>query len=218
MIYIFEDRKGRMNQYYNSKFDTEILKEGIFDCFKDEMNLYINNNFQHADAVLFHKSYTFSNTGISSDDVKNLFFEKKIPFVYFSGGLKNSIILLDGINNGNVNSGDMYNNLSQFLDDYKQTGNVNIPLLIFGNKYLINSLLHMQFIVNSYFIDREMSSILTETDCDFLIDEALDVTLLENEFIKLKNTLAEWIECERNEKQADIKTLMNKIQELIDKY
>lgn len=218
MIYLFEDRKGRMNQYFNKAIDSTLIKEVIFDCKKENIDSYINNCYNNAQAIIFHKSYVFEDPSISSDDVKAAFLRRKTPFVYFSGGLKNNIIKENNLINGTVNSGDMYNNLSDFLDLIKQSEQANIPLLVYGKKYLLNSLLEMLFIINMYFFGRKLIDILTNDDYLFILDDAIDVSLFEEEFKQDKSNLINWVKFEKSRQEINIQFFLSHIQKIIDKY
>lgn len=142
MIYLFEDREGRMALFMKEEIDNSLLRRAVMDCKKDEVQNYIEEFFPDADLVLFHVSYTFPQPGVTNDSVREVFLSKGIPFVYFSGQSKNSIGSTDkGIQTADVSSEDMYMHLPDFIRDYKKTGKVNIPLLVYGKNYLMNSLL-----------------------------------------------------------------------------
>ncbi|KAA6340521.1 hypothetical protein EZS27_011617 [termite gut metagenome] len=222
MIYLFEDRKGRMNQFYNKSIDSNNLKEAIFDCTKDELERYVSENFPDAKAILFHRSYTFPKHNITNEDVKSFFVEKKIPFVFFSGGLSNNLYEENGIVLGDVNSGDMYKNLDLFLDELKLKRRINIPLLVYGKEYLINSLLAFQHRVMLYFVDKNNTDILAKSS----IEEIIEITKEElkgDDFTidkeKNKEKILDWLKKSiNNSNSISIGTLYIQIQKMINNY
>jgi hypothetical protein len=217
MIYLFEDRKGRMETYFKDILDVNIIKTGYLECKKAELETYLKDNFADAVAILFHSSYIFIDKQITNEDVKNYFKRNKVPFVYFSGNLSNNLIIENGLLNANVNSGDMYNNLNIFLAEYERNKTINIPKLVYGEKYLINSLMELQTITNIFLFDKTSNQFLTPNELSEIID-LTEARLKEVEFIEDKTKLLEWLK--RGIKQASIdkQTLTNQIQRLIDKY
>ena len=83
MIYLFEDRKGRMQEYIKEEINSSLFKESVFDCDLIDIDKYIDSQFNNADCILFHKSYVFPQSGITADFVKQKFINKEIPFVFF---------------------------------------------------------------------------------------------------------------------------------------
>ena len=73
MIYLFEDRKGRMEQYLSEHLDSDIINLAIIDCEKKDLTKYLSNNFSGSSAVIFHSSYSFNNKNITNEDVKKYF-------------------------------------------------------------------------------------------------------------------------------------------------
>ena len=146
MIYLFEDKEGRMAQYLNGKVDGNLLKRAVMMCTRnDDLDEYISNHFGDADAILFHVSYVFPDSGIKNDAVRNAFLKKGVPFIYFSGASNNNISRFEnGTAFADVRSSDMYANLPEFISRYGHSGKVNIPFLVYGKGYLKNSLLGLQ--------------------------------------------------------------------------
>ena len=79
MIYLFEDRKGRMQQYFQEQLDQAFIRESIIDCSLNKLEPYINAHYSDADCILFHKSYQFPSGDILPDNVKDLFLKKEFP-------------------------------------------------------------------------------------------------------------------------------------------
>ena len=150
MIYLFEDKEGRMELFLKETIDDGFLKKVVMNCKIDEITSYIEDHFSDADLVLFHKSYIFPQSGVTNEAVREAFLAKGIPFVYFSGQSSNSVGRTEkGIQTADVRSEDMYLHLPDFIQDYKQTGKANIPLLVFGKDYLMNTLLKVLEWVNN---------------------------------------------------------------------
>lgn len=212
MIYLFEDRKERMNQCFKGKMDDTIIKVSVFDCEKDGINLYIKDNYSDAKAILFHSSYTFPKNGYTIENVKAAFIEQKIPFIYFSGGLRNNII---NETTANVNSGDMYNNLPEFLDCYKNEKKIVIPLLVYGKRFLINSLLEMQNLITNYFFNKKYNDPIGKNDIDYIVDNIIDISLNLPKLKEDKDDLINWLKSSKN---PQISLILSQIQKLIDKY
>jgi len=217
MIYLFEDRKGRQELYLKEKLDNIVLKTALIDCKKSDLTNYLTNHFSDAKAILFHSSYSFNDNEITKEDIKKIYIEKKIPFIYFSGGLNNNIVVENGMSNANLNSGDMYKNLPIFLQEYKNNNKINVSLLIYGEKYLLNSLLELQSILTYYFFKKSNDYILIGNDYEDIID-IIDVRIKEDELKEDKTKLLNWIETEREKQKLNKQTLLSQIQKLTDNY
>jgi hypothetical protein len=213
MIYLFEDRKVRMQQSMDSKF----IKEGILNCEKENAGFYLKSNYSDAKCILFHKSYTFSQKGLSSDFIRQLFLQMGIPVIYFSGGLNNNLSFKQGLLIGDANSGDMYKNLNLFIKDYKNHGKPNIPLLIYGKKYLLNSLLELQYIINLILFDKKSNDLLNTLEMDDIVS-AIRPRINEPELKDFKISLIGWIENHMYEKRIKAADIKNYVQENINKY
>lgn len=218
MIYLFEDRKDRMESYLKDKLDSDIIQQVIIDCQKSDLEEYLTAKFSNADAVIFHLSYSFVDNKITHEDVKNFFLEKTIPFVYFSGGLNNSLFIENDIINGNINSGDMYKNIFNFLEYYKEREEVNIPLLINGKGYLLNSLLELQNVIALYLFDKTDEENLTEDDLHEIFD-LVDARLKEKELGEDKEKLLKWLDNQFLKEKVTVKkqTLLQLLQRMNDK-
>lgn len=217
MIYLFEDRKGRMEQYLKAHLDSDVIKVVLIDCGKDNLADYLTDNFSDSKAIIFHSSYSFNDKNITNEDVKKYFIGKKIPFVYFSGGLNNNLVIENGTTNGNVNSGDMYKNLIYFLKLFKEYGKINIPLLVYGEKYLLNSLLELQTVISLCLFAKPNNQPLTNSDYDEIID-LVDARIKEDELKEDKSKLLEWLGKAKQKLSLDKQTLLSQIQKLNDKY
>lgn len=217
MIYLFEDRKGRMEQYLKAHLDSDVIKVALIDCEKDNLSDYLTDNFSDSKAIIFHSSYSFNDKNITNENVKKYFIEKKIPFVYFSGGLNNNLVIENGATNGNVNSGDMYNNLEYFLKVYKEYGQINVPLLVYGEKYLLNSLLELQAVISLSLFAKPNDHSLTNSTYYEIID-LVDARIKEEELKEDKSKLLEWLGKAKQKLSLDKKTLLSQIQKLNDKY
>lgn len=222
MIYLFEDRIGRMNQYLKENINSNDFKIALVDCEKKDLFNYLNTNFYDANAILFHSSYTFKDDNITNEDVKKYFSDKKIPFIYFSGGLNNNIFIENGIVNGNVNSGDMYNNLLIFIEEFKTKSKINVPLLVHGEKYLLNSLLELQSIVSLYLFNKQCDFLLASNDYNEIID-LVEARIKEDELKNDKSKLLDFLnkqltKLDKQLTKVDKQTLLLQIQKMINKY
>lgn len=217
MIYLFEDRKGRMEQYKKGEIDCSILKEAIFDCTNENIEAYIENNFKNADCILFHRSYNFPDRKITSDLVKHIFINKQIPFVYFSGGLYNNVLLENHTYIGNVDSGDMYNNLELFLTNYSELNSPNIPLLVYGQGYLLNSLLELQNKICKKLFMYKDEQILNSDDLEEILD-IISPRIIEPELKKDKQKFEDWIENNIDENKITTRIIKSQLEKLIEKY
>jgi hypothetical protein len=217
MIYLFEDRKGRMQQYFNKALDTRLVEEKIFDCSAESIESYMIENFKDAECIIFHKSYSFPQDGITNNDVKQAFVNRKVPFVFFSGELKNNLLLENGIYTGTVNSGVMYNNLDRFIETYKKERKINIPLLVFGENYLLNSLLNLQYKINNMLFMKSKEDTLDEELLEEIKDEVI-LSINEADLAKDKDKIVKWLECNMDKKRISTLLLKSQIQMLIDKY
>jgi hypothetical protein len=217
MIYLFEDRKGRMEQYQKEHLDSGVIKIALIDCQKNDLTNYVIDNFSDSSAIIFHSSYSFNDKNITNEDVKKYFRDKKIPFIYFSGGLNNNLVIENGITNGNVNSGDMYKNLMNFLEVYKSQQRINVALLVYGEKYLLNSLLELQTIISLSLFDKANNLLLSIADFNEIID-LVDARLKEEELKEDKTKLLEWLNSEKGKQKLDKQTLLSQIQKLNYKY
>lgn len=218
MIYLFEDRQDRMAQYLKTKLDATYIKQALIDCSKENLLDYLKENYSDAITIIFHSSYIFSSKDITVQDIKGYFLKKKVPFIYFSGGLGNNLVLENGFINGNVNSGDMYKNLDYFIKHFSENQSVNIPILIYGKKYLLNSLLEFQYLINNYLFEKSNDYILSKIDFEKIID-FLDVRLKEKEFQKDKFMLIEWLKNQNvSSKYLTKDVLLNQIQKMIEEY
>lgn len=217
MIYLFEDRKGRMQQYLKQSIENEYLKESIFESTSENIVDYVNENYSDAKCILFHKSYQFPQNNITIDLVKNTFISKGISFVIFSGGNNNNIHIEKNVYTGTVNSGDMYNHLNTFLNYYRDKSIINIPLLLFGEKFLLNSLLALQNKINLYLFAKKSTDIIESDDLDSILDDIKN-RIKESELSEDKVKLCNWLESSKNDSSITVQLLKNQIQKLIDKY
>jgi len=218
MIYLFEDRKGRMESYFRDNLDSDLIKQVTIDCEKSKLIEYLKSNFSSATAVIFHLSYSFSDKSISNEDVRGFFVKQKTPFVYFSGGLNSSLVIENDLVNGNVNSGDMYNNISAFLEDFQSRDVVNIPLLVNGQGYLLNSLLELQSIITLYLFDKRNDDYLTKENLDEIID-LVDARFKEEELTTAREKLVRWLNNKNSKETVTVKkqVLLSQIQRMNDK-
>lgn len=137
MIYLFEDRKDRMKESFDIEKYSNLITDGVFVSGNTEIFF---KNISDAEVIILHKSYAFTGN-FTVDVFKNWCKESHKLLVIFSGGLTNGIV-----NNyyAESNSGDLYQNLPEFLNYYSKNSAINLPLLIFGKKYLLSQVKHFQ--------------------------------------------------------------------------
>ncbi len=218
MIYLFEDKEGRMALYMKAGIDQCLLKRAIMNCKRDEISQYIDDNYSDADAVLFHVSYSFPQSGVTNDVVREAFLSKGIPFVYFSGGSKNSLgTTPQGIPTADIRSEDMYSHLPSFIEEYRATGKINLPLLVFGKNYLMNSLLKATEWVNDQLWglkgDEPISPAIART-----LVSGIRSGMQEEELKEDKNTLLNFINEHFSSGDLTPDRLMTQIQKIIDRH
>lgn len=211
MIYLFEDRKDRMHQYLKEVVASVNLKEALFDCpLTMDIEEYVVTAFGDAKAILFHSSYKLASKSLTKEDVKASFLKKSIPFVFFSGGLENNFNEINGVPQAWVNHGDMYKNLSKFVEKFDNTGEVIIPILLYGSDYLLNDMLRFQKLTARYFSSQNPDYILSDEDIDILSNKIIEETLKNNEFSGFKQGFIDWLIDKQNSKSLyEVKTRFN---------
>lgn len=138
MIYLLEDRRDRFEQQLKVKLDERLIKtDATISCTKEEVEGYIKEHFSDAKLILMHRSYNFADSDITPIYLQSVFNEHGASVVIFSGGNSSNV----SNNNGTINSQDLYANLPWFIS---QNDEKNISKLIFGEKYLLNSLVAFQ--------------------------------------------------------------------------
>lgn len=218
MIYLFEDREGRMMRFLKGDIDSYLLKRAIMDCKKEELSNYIGEHFSDAELVLFHLSYVFPQSGVTNDSVREVFLSKGIPFVYFSGQSKNSIGRTpNGIQTADVRSEDMYTHLPVFIQAYKDTGRVNIPLLVYGKNYLMSSLLRVLEWTNNQLWELKNDEPLKSAKILLLI-AGISTRMQEDELEADKEALIEFINGHRSTGDLTPDLLLGQIQRIIDRH
>lgn len=217
MIYLFEDKEGRKAKYIQGTIDDSVLKSAIMNCSKDELEAYIDDNFKDADAVLFHVSYVFPKAGLTNDLVKDTFIKRGVPFVYFSGGSQCSISRNNDIMTADVRSEEMYRNLSDFVNEYKNNASINLPLLVYGKGYLMNSLLKIMELVNAalWKYDRTQSIGTMEL---MRIKSIITSRMQESELQLEKESLLNFIDSQRVLGTLTPDSIISELQTIIDKY
>lgn len=219
MIYLFEDRIERKNQYVRDNFDNPLIKEKIIDCKKlVELQNYIKTEFTDAKVILLHKSYNFDDKDFTIENFIQSFESLlNIPVILFSGGSRSNLIKKGNIITAEINSGIMYNNLKAFVDTYQNEKKIIIPILVYGENYRINTLLEMQSKINIYFFDKKDIDTLSRSNYDRYINRRLFDTIKDDdELSEDLNKIDEWVK--RNDNIITISTFKSQIQKLINRY
>jgi len=218
MIYLFEDKEGRMALYMKEGINNSLLTRAVMNCKKDEISQYIDDNFNEADAVLFHVSYSFPQPGVTNDAVREAFLSKGVPFVFFSGGSKNSLSTTpEGIPIADIRSEDMYSHLPGFLEEFKATGKVNIPLLVYGANYLLNSLLKQMEWVNDQLWGLKGDEPLSPSIARTLVS-GIRSGMQEDELREDKNALLNFINEHFSSGDLTSDSITAQIQQIIDRH
>lgn len=214
MIFLFEDRQERKEQFIKDEHYPLILEKPIECSNLDELDVFLNENFREAKVFLLHKSYELKNTTITIEKFKTKVESiLHIPVVLFSGGSNNNLIQERDFVTAEINSGVMYKNLRLFHDDYQKSGIPNIPLLVYGANYRLNQLMEMQAKVNLYFFNRDYSKNMNGDDVDELLD--ITDTIKDPEAKDMINKMWNWINSEGVE-TISINTMQSIIQRMIN--
>ncbi len=215
---MFEDKEGRMALYMKGNLDSNLIKRAIMNCKKDEINQYIDDCYRDANAVLFHVSYTFPQRGVTNDAVREAFLSKGIPFIYFSGGSNNSIgKTREGIPFADIRSEDMYSHLPLFLEEFKSTGRVNIPLLVYGKNYMMNSLLKAMEWVNDQLWDLKRDEPIAPPVARMLVS-GIRNGMHEDELKEDKNDLLNFIDQHFSLGDLTPDSIIVQFQKIIDRH
>ncbi|SFV57826.1 hypothetical protein MNB_SV-9-708 [hydrothermal vent metagenome] len=215
-ILLIEDRQQRQNLFIKR---TEIELDSyddILDNFIGEKydKLYEdikNNQFSFSDyaLIMVHKgAFNLDNQYIHFQ-IRDYCKENNTPLVLFSGGATNyynkeELELME------INSKDFYsNNLQFFLDNFRETKEIELLMLSYGNDWKLNIVLNSLEKVN-YFIDNNQEE-------DILYDEFINKTnfhLLEKiDFDYFQPTVENgWVYLD------DIKKIVETIRKYIEEY
>lgn len=222
MIYLFEDRKDRMQQLLKGNVDDfkDVLStDKVISQENEEDVLEFFKTLEDLDIVILHSSYAFPNKTLTSENIKAVVRKLGVKFVLFSGGLYNAII------NGNeivLNSGTFYENLNSFISEYKKNKETDIALLIFENKndYLKHQVKKFQNMALSNLkklqksIDKEKEVANTFKN----IRNGLDSYLISSEFNVDKQMLSDYIYKRLKKKDFNHSVLFEQIQKMLSKY
>lgn len=156
MIYIYDDRNTRRNDNAErlKNFSDIVVFKTIDLIPGKQVEEIITESIENPECIIFHKSYAFEDNNVSFETVRDWFTDLGIPVVIFSGGT-------EGCSNGNsiinINADLMYNNLPLFLEDFRSNGKMNIDVLLWGERHLLNAMLQFQskFAIE-YFIENSL--------------------------------------------------------------
>lgn len=170
MIYIFEDRESRrvLNQDVVNKH-IEVICFAKFDIDSDQdLNNFIVDNFCDADCLIFHKSYTFKDKNVDLPQIQAYMLKNGVKFCVYSGGIENGSISKDGI--ANVNANVMYDNLEHFINHYKDSNEMILDVLLWGERYRLSQLMSLQYeLFNQFFTSNDLSEIIASEDLDEIL-------------------------------------------------
>lgn len=162
-----------MKSYLTQNIESnQLLCDCVIDCTKQDLQSLIDSKFGDASCIIIHYSYKFPGEGVTPEVIKNAFNEKGIPVVLFSGDYSNnSLKPSKGICNADVRSSSLYENLPLFIRKYTNEGIISIPLLAFGPKYLLNTLLGLQANIQEILISLNDDDVIGENDADEILDK-----------------------------------------------
>lgn len=172
MIYIFEDRDSRRVQNQEVvKEHSDVICFAKFDIDTEEdLSNFIIENFCDADCLIFHKSYTFKDKNVILPMVQSYMLKNGIKFCVYSGGIEHGSISKDGV--ALVNANVMYDNLVHFIRYYKDSNEVILEILLWGERYRLNQLMSMQYeLFNQYFISNDLGAIIPSEELDEILDD-----------------------------------------------
>lgn len=144
MVYIFDDRayrreenRERLRKYTDLiRFETvkTVPNKPIEDCIFDTV-------IESPECIIFHKSYVFTDNAVNFESIRTIFISFGVPIVIFSGGT-------EGVNRKeneiNINADLMYNNLPYFLENLRINKEININVLLWGERHKLNALLEFE--------------------------------------------------------------------------
>lgn len=216
MIFLFEDRKERKDQFISDNELFPLICEKPMDCHDlSELNNYLQDNFKDAKVFLLHKSYEFNSSSITAENFKAVAQTALyIPTILFSGGSNSNLIQEKNFITAEVNSGVMYKNLRLFHDAYQETGIPNIPLLIYGANYRLNQLMEMQAKINYYFFNRSFSDYINENDKEELMD--ITDTVKDTNAREKIDRMWEWITEEKGVENVTINSVQTLVQRIVN--
>jgi hypothetical protein len=189
MIYLFEDRIKRKEEYLPKDFSHVNLKFANFNLTEDmDIQQYVQSQYGNAEAVIFHASYDLKNC--LPDEVREAFMNMNIPFIYFSGGMESGDYYLG--HNGkylvNVNSAIMYKNLGLFLSKYDTSKELDPRVLLLGQNPTLNE--GLKFLKISEIFLSNCGEIISKKNLRDFKARVLDIYLEGKEFEELKNNIS----------------------------
>lgn len=217
MIFIIEDRVERQKQYLRN---TSLLNRlEIINDSKIISKTDLGNNeilesiFKKASSVFIHRSYfEDETTGALSikkmANFKSYFRLKKIPVIFFSGGIEHGYLFDNGLF-GQINSKLFYSNLeSAFvpmldkLNPFKTNEWPSIRLVIFGHQYRVHHFAQFISAIKSK-IFQFHSNAEIDIDMKYLLEEIADSYLNELSLNDHKDEFLQII----NQKNAKMKSI-----------
>lgn len=145
-ILLIEDRVNRKELYI--KFDLTEYKVVDFVTGDKLTNILEDINKKNFSKLERYKCLIFHASALSivqKSEVKDFCKRNKKSLVFFSGGISTSYYNDNFYPFLNINSKDFYsNNLKTFLDNYIVDFEINLLILQYGDRWLINLLLNLR--------------------------------------------------------------------------
>ena len=222
MIYLFEDRKDRMQQLLQGDVDDFkgiLSTDKVISQENEEEVLTFFKSLEDLDVVILHSSYVFPNKTLTSENIKAVVRKLNKKFVLFSGGLYNAIINEDEVV---LNSGTFYKNLKTFIGEYQKNKETDLAHLIFKNKneYLKHQVKKFQNMALSDLKKLQTSKHKENAVATTFknIRNALDSFLISSEFEEDKQMLSDYIYKRLKNKDFNNSVLFQQINKMISKY
>jgi len=141
-IILIDDDKERMYNRYQASYllttEYEQLIKVVHTFSSD-----LTESIHQYDLVLIHQSITSKNESSGAvDDFIDDLEQKNIPLVIFSNGANFDTKIEN--KKLEIRSDYLYPNLKNFLDSYRETSEINLELLAYGKKYLLEQALRLQ--------------------------------------------------------------------------
>ncbi|KLT68656.1 hypothetical protein [Flavobacterium sp. ABG] len=220
-ILILEDRVTRQESFLE---DSNLSKdffvrhkdfidnfEGtLFEDFKEKLA-----NEEEYDFLLEYNCVIVHRSAFKKEIINKIFSfcsKNKINLVYFSGGISSTNLREDSkFSFLTINSKQFYSsNLAMFIDEFRETGNNNLGILAFGERYELNILLsfsHKLSFVNAVKILGEYC----------LIEEFVERYDVDNEFVRsiLKSKFI-WFDEDNIDNALKTLEVVNSIKKIIE--
>ncbi len=145
-IAIVEDRIGRLDHF--AQFDLNNCKSVSIITGSDFDNLILSLEGKNTN-ILDQYNCIATHRSALSNEIRDIIKEyckiKKIPLIFFSGGITSSVFKDIDFPFLHINSKDFYSmNLKWFIESCDQTNQINLLILQFGQNWKLSILLNLR--------------------------------------------------------------------------